>query len=236
MSNIDPRILAYAEKVEAKRAKTVIDHIIKHGSVSTEELKDLYGYNHPPRAARDVREQGIPLNTIKVVGKDGRKIGAYIFGNPDEIEQNKLGGRVTFSKAFKEQLVNLYGQRCALTLEAYEPKYLQIDHRIPYEIAGDNYELERSLDEFMLLCASAQRQKSWECENCQNLLQSRNIDVCSTCYWAYPEKYTHVACRSEKRIDLVFKNDEVEKVEKIIESARKKGLTLKDLIISFNDN
>lgn len=236
MSNIDPRILAYAEKVEAKRAKTVIDHIIKHGSVSTEELKDLYGYNHPPRAARDVREQGIPLNTIKVVGKDGRKIGAYIFGNPDEIEQNKLGGRVTFSKAFKEQLVNLYGQRCALTLETYEPKYLQIDHRIPYEIAGDNYELERSLDEFMLLCASAQRQKSWECENCQNLLQSRNIDVCSTCYWAYPEKYTHVACRSEKRIDLVFKNDEVEKVEKIIESARKKGLTLKDLIISFNDN
>lgn len=48
------------KSVKAKRAKTVIDHILKHGAISTEELKDVYGYDHPPRAVRDVREQGIP--------------------------------------------------------------------------------------------------------------------------------------------------------------------------------
>lgn len=45
--------------VTAKRPRTVIDHILKHGYVTTEELKEQYGYDHPPRAARDVREQGI---------------------------------------------------------------------------------------------------------------------------------------------------------------------------------
>jgi hypothetical protein len=44
--------------VSAKRPKTVIDHILKHGFISTQELKDTYGYNHPPRAVRDVKEHG----------------------------------------------------------------------------------------------------------------------------------------------------------------------------------
>ena len=47
------------ESVRHKRARTVIDHILEHGQITTAELKDQYGYNHPPRAARDVREQGI---------------------------------------------------------------------------------------------------------------------------------------------------------------------------------
>ena len=42
--------------VKAKRPKTVIDHILEHGQITTEELKDIYGYNHPLRAIRDVRE------------------------------------------------------------------------------------------------------------------------------------------------------------------------------------
>jgi hypothetical protein len=62
------------ESITAKRAKTVIDHILKHGHITTEQLKDLYGYDHPPRAARDVREQGIPLETFRVSGSQGRSI------------------------------------------------------------------------------------------------------------------------------------------------------------------
>lgn len=48
--------------VTAKRPRTVIKHILEHGYITTEELREKYGYNHPPRAARDVREQGIPLD------------------------------------------------------------------------------------------------------------------------------------------------------------------------------
>ena len=44
--NIDPDLLAKAKKVTAHRAKTVIDHLIKHGSITTEELKNDYGYDH----------------------------------------------------------------------------------------------------------------------------------------------------------------------------------------------
>jgi len=86
------------KKVRAKRPRTVIDHILKHGYLTTQELKDKYGYNHPPRAARDVREQGIPLETFRIEGSDGRKIGAYRFGDPAMARFSKLQGRTAFSK------------------------------------------------------------------------------------------------------------------------------------------
>ncbi|WP_044290750.1 hypothetical protein [Rivularia sp. PCC 7116] len=52
------------KSVTAKRPKAVIEHILQHGYITTEDLKETYGYNHPPRAARDVRERGIPLETF----------------------------------------------------------------------------------------------------------------------------------------------------------------------------
>ena len=79
MSNheLDPRILALCEKVTAKRPRTVIDHILKHGHITTEELQTLYGYDHPPRAARDVLESGVPLETFKTTSeRTGRQIAA----------------------------------------------------------------------------------------------------------------------------------------------------------------
>jgi hypothetical protein len=60
------KFIQQCKAITAKRPKTVIDHILKYGFITTEELKDKYGYNHPPRAARDVREQGIPLETFRV--------------------------------------------------------------------------------------------------------------------------------------------------------------------------
>jgi hypothetical protein len=45
-----PEFLKLLESVDAKRPKTVIDHILKHGQITTEDLKNAYGYNHPPRA------------------------------------------------------------------------------------------------------------------------------------------------------------------------------------------
>ena len=37
--------LRLLEAVTAKRAKTVIDHILKHGFITTEELSAVYGYD-----------------------------------------------------------------------------------------------------------------------------------------------------------------------------------------------
>lgn len=231
MSNeIDPRILEIATKITAKRAKTVIDHIIKFGEISTETLKDQYGYNHPPRAIRDVREAGIPIKTFKVTGSDGRSIGAYKFDDPNKIEGHKLEGRQTFSKAFKQQLVNLYGQRCSISGLPYESRYLQIDHRIPYEVAGDNIAEENDPSKFMLITATAQRQKSWSCENCENLNTIKNFNVCSSCYWAYPENYSHAAMRDIRKVSIEWSDHEVDLYDELKRKSEELGISIQDLI------
>src|SRR5438105_4309538 len=91
--------------VQAKRARTVIQHILKHGHITTEQLKAKYGYNHPPRAARDVREQGIALDTIRVRDATGRSIGAYKFADPSKSLGSVLAGRKLLSKALKLEII-----------------------------------------------------------------------------------------------------------------------------------
>ncbi|MCS6829552.1 MAG: hypothetical protein RMM08_01255 [Armatimonadota bacterium] len=48
-------------EIAPRRARLLVEHCLQHGQVTTEELQNVYGYEHPPRAARDVRELGIPL-------------------------------------------------------------------------------------------------------------------------------------------------------------------------------
>ncbi len=165
--DIDPRILALCEKVTAKRARALIDYLLEHGECSTEDLNDM-GYDHPPRVAGDVKEAGIPIvmTRDRVSAKTGRKIGVYRFGNPDDIKAGRIDGRKAFSKPFKAALVARYGARDAFTQEPLEARYLQIDHRVPYQVAGDAAFDEANLDAYMLIDASSQRAKSWSCENC----------------------------------------------------------------------
>jgi hypothetical protein len=67
---------ALIEKVTNKRARFVLDSILQNGMVTTEEIRKA-GYTHEPRAARDVRELGFPLKTLKVKHSNGRSIAAY---------------------------------------------------------------------------------------------------------------------------------------------------------------
>jgi len=203
------------KSVNAKRPKTVIDHILEYGQVTTEELKDTYGYNHPPRAIRDVREQGIPIKTFRVTGSDGRKIAAYKFGDPSEVRATQLSGRTAFSSTLKDALIKKHGARCNTYLEPFPVRELQIDHRVPFEIAGDNEELSNDVNEYMLLSASANRAKSWSCENCPNW-KNKELKNCKTCYWAYPESYSHIAMRDIRRLDLLWAEEEIVEYEALI--------------------
>ena len=76
-------------------------------------MKRIYGYNHPPRAVRDVREYGIPIITYRVTGTDGRSIAAYKFGDPQSVKSNlsKSSGRTVLSKALKQALIDKYGSK-----------------------------------------------------------------------------------------------------------------------------
>ncbi len=221
-TNIYPeQFLDMLKNVTAKRPYTVIQHILKHGYITTEELKTIYGYNHPPRAARDVREYGIPLETFRLTASDGRKIGAYRFGNIDTLQSSlaKSSGRTVLSKALKQALIERYGAKCFIYLEEMNESVLQVDHRIPYEIAGEQD--EKNLEAFMLLSPSANRAKSWTCEHCENWI-NKNPHFCLRCFWAYPEQYDHVAGKYEKVVSVVFTGNEIEDYNRLIELAGEK--------------
>jgi hypothetical protein len=186
-----------------KRARIVLEHILEHGFVTTEQLEKQYGYNHPPRAARDVRELGIPLETFRVKDSTGRSIAAYRLGDLDGIQQGRLAGRRTFPKRFRDELYAQNGGKCSICYGSFAPRYLQIDHRVPYEVVGDRQE-GLNPQEFMLVCAACNRAKSWSCEHCTNWQQEKSAQVCGQCYWATPESYVHVALRQIRRTDILW--------------------------------
>ncbi|NJM40291.1 MAG: HNH endonuclease [Anaerolineae bacterium] len=219
--------------VTAKRPRTVIDHILKHGFVTTEELKTKYGYDHPPRAARDVRERGIGLETFRVKASNGRMIGAYRFTDPAKRRLRKLEGRTGLSKQIIDALVAKYGARCFIYLEEVTPQELQIDHRVPYEVGGESETLNP--DDFMLLCGSANRAKSWACEHCENWKSLKQKEICMSCYWAYPDNYSHIAMRQVRRIDLMWKDQEIAAYERLKEDARRAKKTIPEFVKGLID-
>ena len=212
---LPPEFLKLCKAVKAKRPRTVITHILKHGFITTQALKDKYGYNHPPRAVRDVKEHGIPIEMFRVEGSDGRKIAAYRFGDPSKARFGQQVSRTVLGKELKVKLIELHGPRCAIYMTPFPERELQIDHRVPFEVLGDVRGVEMSADDYMLLCGSANRAKSWSCERCVNWLELKKPEICRNCYWAYPENHTHVAMRQIRRADIVWTESEVEIYEKL---------------------
>jgi len=231
-ASLDADFVKLCRGVSAKRARTVIDHILKHGVITNEDLNELYGYDHPPRAIRDVRESGIPLLTHKVISnKTGRAIGAYTFGDPKDVLRGRIGGRKCFPKQFKEDLAKKYGARDAFTRELLDERYLQIDHRVPYQVAGEGDGAD--VNDYMLLDASSQRAKSWSCENCENFKSTRNASLCRSCFWASPESYSHICLSEKRRVDVVWSGAEVKDFDRLNDECGKKNITFQDYIKSL---
>jgi len=200
---------AALDAVTGKRARIVVEHILKHGSITTEDLREKYGYDHPPRAIKDVSDQGVPIVKTIVRKKDGKRMAEYRFGDLNAVAPGRAGGRIAFPKAFKRALVERYGARCSLCDAPFEPRALQIDHRVPYLVAGDGCAASRETGEYMLVCGSCNRAKSWSCEHCPNGVAAKDGSVCQACYWAEPLRYTHVATLDVRRLDLTWTGNEV---------------------------
>lgn len=207
----------------------MIEHILKHGFITTEELEKKYGYNHPPRAARDVREAGIPLETFRVKDTEGRTIAAYRFGDLNQVRKGRLQGRQTFPKQLKDALYEIQKGKCAICAGKFESRYLQVDHRVPYEVAGEA-QGELNPEHFMLVCGSCNRAKSWSCEHCENGLKEKSPSVCLKCYWANPENYVHIALREIRRADIVWEEDEVQVYEKLKRQAEENSSQLPEFV------
>jgi len=222
MVKLPRKIRARLDAVSAKRPRTVIQHILKHGSITTQELSGVYGYDHPPRAIRDVRELGIPIVTAKAKDKSGKSIARYRFGDLSKWSgaSRKASGRTALAKVLKSALLERYGSRCFIYNETIDAGSLQVDHRVPYEIGG-----ESSVDDmgsFMLLCPSANRAKSWTCEHCENW-ERKDPSFCVRCFWAHPEDYDHVAGKPQKVVAILFSGNEIEDYNRLIGLSGKEG-------------
>lgn len=223
------KIRKLLEKISNKRARIVIEHILENGFITTEQLEKQYGYNHPPRAARDVREFGVPLETFRIKDSEGRTIAAYRFGDLNNIHQGKLEGRQTFPKQFRDELYAQSGNKCSICDGTFEQRYLQVDHRVPYEVAGDT-QSDLNLEDFMLVCGSCNRAKSWSCEHCTNWQTKKSSQVCLMCYWANPENHIHVALRKIRRTDILWDKNEVGLYEKLKASAIQNKFPIPDYV------
>lgn len=118
------------DAVEQRRPRVIIDHLLLHGQITTEEIREIYGYSHPPKAVRDVREHGIPLETFRVTGSDGRSIAAYRFGDPADLQSGKQAGRTVLRATLKSALIRKHGAKCGIYSENVPATELQVDHRI----------------------------------------------------------------------------------------------------------
>lgn len=126
-----PWFLDLLSSVTDARPRKVIDLILEQGQVSTEQLQAA-GYEHAPRAARDVRERGIPLISGKTKSSAGKSIAVYKFPEnlPEVASFAVSAGRKPFAKTFREALVKRDGEQCAICAAALPARSLQIDHRV----------------------------------------------------------------------------------------------------------
>lgn len=205
--SIDQRILDIVEGLTG-RARKVCDYIIENGYITTEVIEQELKYGHGPRAVRDVRESGIPIVTKQSKDSSGKRCARYEFGDPSQIIQGRHQGRTQFPKKFKETLYENQQGKCAITGVELDIRYLQVDHKIPYQIQGDGDTMNLVEDDYMLITGECQRQKSWSCEQCENFKSLLDADICRKCYWASPDNYEHTECRDLYKLYLVYENDE----------------------------
>lgn len=210
------------------RSRVVVEHILENGFITTLDLSEL-GYEHPPRAAADVRDRGIPLETVRKT-IDGKQVGHYRFPDDlDQLDQTSIG-RIAISKKFRNEILDHYGEIDIFTRAVTSPREIQIDHRIPYRISGDPKQPFRVAD-FMPVSAAMNRAKSWECEACPNW-EERLVEVCSSCYWAIPDRsYEHVATVPIRRLDIIWQGErEVIEFDYLLSWSQQDNLEVADLI------
>ena len=164
--------------------------------------------------------------------RTGRRIAEYRFGNPDDVVHGRHGGRRALPASLKDSLIDEYGEVDNLTGQPVPARMLQIDHRVPYEIAGDPT-FPFITSDFMLLDASTQRAKAFTCAECPNMSGEKSVPTCLSCYWTNPEDHQHVATRPLRRADVVWNADEITDHDALVAMSRDSGVSVPSVIKSI---
>lgn len=232
-SDLPPDVLERIPNVKNVRARRLLELIVQHGEVTTEELTTQYGYNHPPRAKKDAMDLGFPIISRSVRSRNGtRNVAAYTL-DPNAALKEGRSGRQSLPKVFRDELLRLADGRCAACGAVFADRALQVDHRVPYEIAGEKPVLR--VEDFQILCGSCNRAKSWTCEkDCPNWLE-RDPSLCVTCMWGSPEAYEHIATRQRRQVTLVWDEDEIAAYKQLQAAAADEGLGVAEYLRGLLD-
>jgi hypothetical protein len=157
-----------------------------------------------------------------VVG--GRRMARYFF---DGKANRDAKGQLVRPKKFDDKLKADFRHKCNICQGVFADRALQIDHRVPYEIAGDPE--VNSVETYQPLCASDNRAKSWSCEHCPNWT-IRDVDTCKGCFWASPETYSHVETRPERRLTLTFQGASADRYDDMHIQASLAGLSIQEYV------
>ena len=218
--NLENEVNAQLDRGKAsKRAREAAALILEKGSCTTTDLEN-YGYKHAPRVIRDLREAGVEILTTPEryfdPGNEKPKTRARytIVGvDPNRKSRRPIPKRV--SNAVKSS------GRCEACGSSIN---LQVDHRVPFEIGGET--IPHVVDELMPLCGSCNRSKSWTCENCPNW-ETKDPNICKSCYWASPDFYDHISTKLEKMIQISIDDPE------IIKYINEKNPNIVDIVCNY---
>lgn len=205
------------------RARKALDFLLEHGSVTTGDLKSA-GYDHPPRAVRDLKDAGFIVDS-RLVNINGVRMSRYTL--VDSTTEN-FTQRRPIPNAARQKLFEEKGYRCAVCGGVFITRMLQADHRVPFHIGGDPDVFDTRY--FMPLCGSDNRAKSMSCETCPNW-ELRNVATCKTCYWHDPENYTHVATVDERRLTVIARGVDIFTMDALKAEADASGMTLGELVL-----
>lgn len=163
-------------------------------------------YDHSPRVFGDLKDFGVPILAENMLGQNGERSHHYRLGSKEDIVRRPLKGRSTLRKKIKRELLAKFGCKDSLTEIEFPETSLQIDHRIPFRVSGDD-PANLMVERFMLLSASSQRAKAMACKRCRNM-ENAIQETCKTCYWASPEDYTHVEGTEAKVTTVIWHGDD----------------------------
>lgn len=185
-----------------------------------------------PGLWRAGRRRNLELETFRVRSTDGEA--SVPAGSAIQRRLRRAASRAASSspKGFKSALGgDPELALCGLRVELPD-RYFQVDHCTPYEVAGDDGVDPTNLDpnDFMLLCGSCNRSKSWSCEACDNYTLDGDEGICATCYWATPDDYQHIALAQQRRVVLVYEENEIEGYNRALERARAEGADLSSFL------
>ncbi|MFE0705131.1 HNH endonuclease [Streptomyces sp. NPDC058872] len=223
-SNYSPAFLAWAAEVRtSKRAQKALEFLLDKGSVTTGDLQAV-GYDHPPRAIRDLKDAGFTIESM-MVNVDGKRMSQYTLIDSMSAD---FAQRKPIPLAFRKQLFEEHGYRCAVCGGVFITRMLQADHRIPFHVGGDP-DIFETMD-FMPLCGSDNRGKSMSCETCANW-EVRDPSTCKTCYWHDPTNYKHVATAEERRLAITARGDDVPVIDALMSEAASSGKSAAELAL-----